>query len=60
MVIHEGLELNQIPILWDVKEMEGDGLMLGKGIWSFYLNSLFATLGGVGFSSLIFNSFFRE
>jgi hypothetical protein len=35
MEIHEGLELNQILILWDVKEMEGDGLMLGKGIWSF-------------------------
>ena len=39
-MIHEGLELNQIPILWDVKEMEGDELRFRKGIWSFICNSL--------------------
>ena len=58
MVIHEGLELNQIPILWDVKEMEGDGLMLGKGIWSFIWTPCLQLFERVGFSSLIFNSFF--
>jgi len=37
MVIHEELELIQIPILWrmEFKEMEGDELTLGKGMWSF-------------------------
>ena len=60
LVIHEGLELNQIPILWDVKEMEGDELMLRKGIWSFIWTPCLQLFGRVGFSSLIFNFLFLE
>ena len=60
MVIHEGLELNHILILWNVKGMEGDGLTIGKGIWSFIWTPCLQLFGRVGFFGLISNFFYKE
>ena len=60
MVIHEGVELNQIPILWNVKWMERDVLRFMKGIWSFIWTPCLQLFGRVGFSSLILQLFFLE
>ena len=51
------LELNQILILWNVKGMEGDGITLGRGIWSLFELLVCNSLGEWDFSFLVF---FRE